>query len=287
VNHRSAALFLTAVLLAKHQVSLPARNLSDAFPDYAVTSWNEKDGLQSTFIRAIAQDSSGYLWVGTSEGLLRFDGMRFVTAQTLTNPPLASGVVSALFASRDGSLWVGFSNYGGVSRIRQGRVTSYGERDGIGTGRVTAFMEDSEGGIWMANASGLAIFRGNRWERVGSHQGLPDILVYSVLEGRDGTVWVGTPAGVFRRARGEDRFRSFAGLRSLSLNEDHTGTIWSTVATQGFTKLAAGLRTGSFVRGVARGNGARLMHDSKGNLWVGPAGEGLWRVRFGPDSRQP
>jgi hypothetical protein len=77
---------------------------------YAHTSWRLQDGVFNGIPTAIVQTADGYLWIGTTSGLVRFDGVRFVP---WTPPPegsaLAKGVYS-LGASRDGSLWIGASD---------------------------------------------------------------------------------------------------------------------------------------------------------------------------------
>jgi hypothetical protein len=78
------------------------------YADYAGTSSTEKDGFPSAFVRVIAQDRDGYLWVGTTSGVARFDGARFVQGEALSEPALEAEVVKGLCGSRDGSVWVGF-----------------------------------------------------------------------------------------------------------------------------------------------------------------------------------
>src|SRR5437867_3758343 len=93
---------------------------------YPLETWTENKGLSSSYINAIAQDRDGYLLLGTSAGLIRFDGLNFVRWEPARGPGLPMLGVNALLTARDGSLWIGFSTIGKVSRVRDGNVTNYG-----------------------------------------------------------------------------------------------------------------------------------------------------------------
>src|ERR1700689_4092410 len=73
---------------------------------YSASVWTQQQGLPQDAVRAIAQTTDGYLWVGTDGGLARFDGYEFVSLHRERGAP-ASNSISALAAGRDGSLWIG------------------------------------------------------------------------------------------------------------------------------------------------------------------------------------
>src|ERR1700722_12721956 len=74
---------------------------------YAHTSWRLQDGVFNGVPTAIVQTADGYLWIGTTSGLLRFDGSRFVPWAPRSGEADLSGEVYSLGASQDGSLWIG------------------------------------------------------------------------------------------------------------------------------------------------------------------------------------
>ena len=80
----------------------PAKNLTQ----YTRTVWTQEHGLPQDTIRAMAQTSDGYLWLGTDEGLARFDGYEFVTFNK-DKGELPGNSITALAAGRDGVLWIG------------------------------------------------------------------------------------------------------------------------------------------------------------------------------------
>src|SRR5262245_5722215 len=101
----------------------PATAGADAPPaiSYALATWSN---LQSGDVFAIAQDLGGYLWLGTPDGLVRFDGTRF-QRWAGNNRELPARPVAALAGSSQGGVWVAFSGGGGVARIDRGGVTHY------------------------------------------------------------------------------------------------------------------------------------------------------------------
>src|SRR5471032_1257262 len=127
------------------------------------TRWTAKEGAPSE-VSAFAQTRDGYLWIGTRSGLVRFDGVRFVPFSSPTGDTLPTGGVRRLLTTRDGNLWV-VSRSGWVSRVRGGRVTSFGEKDGIPS---TLQLAESKGGALLAATSkGIRRFVDGTWDDVG------------------------------------------------------------------------------------------------------------------------
>ncbi len=276
-----ATRFLISSLLAAWALLSPAyADAPVALSDYVVTSWTMKDGLPSEVIWAIAQDRDGYLWLGTNGGLVRFDGVEFVTRESVGGVSLPKVPAHSLFISRDDTLWVGFSlsETGGISRVREGQVRTYGERDGLARGTVNAMIEDVDGTIWAGTNTGLFRLLRDRWEAVSTAQGIPSARVDSLYIDKPGDLLVGTAAGVFRKPSNAATFQQVdspddAPPPSRGFSEDQSGRIWVTDAVVGFRAL--GDRQTS-ARERVRGN--TLLHDRDGNLWVTTMGEGIWRV---------
>src|SRR5689334_6628586 len=87
-------------------------------------SWSTEDGLPQSSVQAILQTRDGYLWVGTMNGLARFDGVRFRTYTAANTPELFSDSINVLYEDRAGDLWIG-SVDGGLARYHQGRFSLY------------------------------------------------------------------------------------------------------------------------------------------------------------------
>src|SRR6185369_8444636 len=95
------------------------------------TTWSWKDGAPIG-IRDVAQTIDGALWIGGDSGLTRFDGARFVQFKPQHGDTLPSTGVRHLTSARDGALWIVWRN-GEVSRLREDRLITFGERDGLPT----------------------------------------------------------------------------------------------------------------------------------------------------------
>src|SRR5580658_8371351 len=147
VPRRRRLLILPAVLFAG--VVLMCSPCADALDpaldvnQYGHTSWKSREGYFQHFVGAITQTPDGYLWVGTSSGLLRFDGVRTVPWQPPANQPLPSTHISSLLAGRDGTLWVG--TWEGLASWNDGKLTQYPELAGR---LVLTLLEDREGTVW-------------------------------------------------------------------------------------------------------------------------------------------
>jgi signal transduction histidine kinase len=262
----------------------PARavDLHDVLIDYTLTSWSRKDGLTGP-VWAIAQDGDGFLWLGTEEGLVRFDGVKFSSWESLRGAPLLRGPVRALRIAHDGAMWVGFSA-GGVARIDGKTVHAFPQIEGSDTGVVVAIVEDRRHGIWIAATGGLFHYANDRWERLGESEGVPDSGFLNAYVDTTGTIWVGTENGFYWRPESDDqRFQQIEAatglVRSLSISEDPKGRIWANDPVAGFRPLGERVTP----HGAQSGRGYRLLHDRDGNLWVATIGQGLWRVRNAGD----
>src|SRR5262249_9434937 len=141
---RAGSITLALLAAAQFTASSYAGTRDRHGSTYTAVSWSQKDGLASP-IWAITQDRSGYLWLGTDEGLVRFDGVRFVVWEPPVGPALPSSEVRQLVAGSDGSLWIGFDGAALVSRLRDGIVTTYTSRDGLPNGSVLAVIRDQQG----------------------------------------------------------------------------------------------------------------------------------------------
>jgi signal transduction histidine kinase/ligand-binding sensor domain-containing protein len=276
VRRRASALLLAAAMLCAG-VTVQAADLRNVLAGYNLTSWSKKDGLPSNAVYAVVQDAEGYLWLATDQGVVRFDGVRFTLWEPLGPTLLPDAPVRALLVARDGSLWVGFGDPGGVSHIQNGHVRNYGEKEGIGRGATNMLAEDARGIIWTGNRNGLFSFSGDRWDHWTSSRGVHEGQVYSAYVDKSGTFFVGTATSLLRRREGSERFdvAEIVGDLVRGITEDPAGAIWVTDPRVGFKRLRDP-KVPSDSREIGRGN--RFLYDRNGRLWVGTLGQGLWRL---------
>src|SRR3984957_11174788 len=136
------------------QNACPADTLNPSLFQLQHTSWTERDGAPP-MINRIAQAADGSLWLGSGEGLYRFDGFTFERVRAIDGDSPAPTEVSALLATSNGDLWIGTS-YNGTILLRNGVAKRLPNFEGIPPNTtILGFAKDLDGTIWAATASGL------------------------------------------------------------------------------------------------------------------------------------
>lgn len=286
-------------------------------PQDAIQTWRVGSGLPHQRVQAVCQTGDGFLWVGTAQGLVRFDGVKFERAGLPDSPSvvrLAAGKGNRLWVgTEDGTLWCGegmrfekiFKDRfpGGfeilvedrdgrlwISSIIHFRVYLWekGElRDMTGhwdhqpnAGHVAQMRVDEEGRPVANGAGTIWTVEGETLEVVPGYQGLPGYHA----PGRKRSYWVSDGSGVRRLSEGNlspPVGPASWGGRDLAFGiEDHEGNLW--LATKGGGILCY-RDQGSFRRvdtrdGLCGDFASCLYVDRQGNLWVGSDGGGLSRV---------
>lgn len=137
----------TVALLAIFFVSSAARIVAldptSHISQYGHSVWRLRDGYFGGTPLAITQTTDGYIWVGTTNGLFKFDGVRFVRWNAQSGEELPSSFIEGLLGARDGSLWVG--TFGGLAHLGNGQSTLYEKEWAVGP----IMMEDRDGKIWF------------------------------------------------------------------------------------------------------------------------------------------
>jgi signal transduction histidine kinase/ligand-binding sensor domain-containing protein len=273
---KAAASFLIAAAVA---VARPVQARADdgrvaLLSGYTMTSWTLADGIPIGPVSAMVQDTEGYLWLGTTSGVVRFDGARFTPWEAIYPTRLPHRGVLALGLSRDGSFWIGFDRLtDGVSvGVWRNGVLTYPTSGLAPRAATSSILEDRTGCVWAVSDGALHRLRHGRWDMVRTGA-LGRATVVSVREDAGGAIWIGTRHGVFRTRDGDAFDLVEAGIaRETSHGAD--GALWMTDPVHGARRQGARAP----MLGVD-GWGMRLLHDSRGNLWVGTTGQGLWRVR--------
>lgn len=133
-----------------------------AAPNYFMRTWQVEQGLPQNKVTAVVQTRDGYLWVGTYNGLARFDGVRFVVFDDNNTPELHSSRITSLFEAADGTLWIGTES-GDVSQYKDSHFAAVPVRANWGGGKIYAITADGTGDFWLLNEMGeLARVRDGR-----------------------------------------------------------------------------------------------------------------------------
>jgi signal transduction histidine kinase len=195
-------LLVSMVSRAEHSDAVPIAQMYHS-------AWTARDGLRGV-ISALAQTEDGFLWVGTTEGLYRFDGMTFEAYKPETGNFPATGI-KTLDAAPDG-LWIGYLS-GGVSVLKDGRLKNYSERDGLPISRVRSIVHTKDGKVWAATVGGVARLDGDRWHKVRSDWNFTAKAARDLSVDPSGTLWASVETGVLYLPKGAHRFED-AGVKA-------------------------------------------------------------------------
>jgi signal transduction histidine kinase/ligand-binding sensor domain-containing protein len=134
--------------------------------------WTTRDGAPPD-INNVIQGPDGFLWLTTDNGLFRFDGVSFEPYTSSDGSQLLSPHLGMLFRGSDDSIWITYI-FGGVSRIRDGKIVNFTERDGLYPGGTTGVSEDDTSTVWICASGGLSSIHANHVTSYGRETGFPE-----------------------------------------------------------------------------------------------------------------
>ncbi len=250
--------------------------------------WTTRSGLPQDTIHSIVQDRSGYLWLGTDRGIVRFDGTTFRVLHKGNLPAIKNNSITSLLISRDGALWIGTYG-GGITRYKNGTFKNYSIEEGLTNHFINAIAEDDDQTLWFGTTGdGIIQLKNKTFTAITHEQGLSYNIVSCLLADSKGKLWVGTEKGLnCINNDGITIFTTAAGLPGDNINtifEDSRGWLWvgttngigfirnrpEDLHDEKFTALSTldGF-TDNFVRSI--------IQDKAGNIWIATNG-GLNRI---------
>ncbi len=262
-----------------------------------------EEGLSQSTVTAILQDRRGFVWLGTQDGLNRFDGYDFVTHKhepdDLTT--LSDSSIRVLLEDRSGNLWIGTER--GLSHMDQatGMFTRYpldidGSIESSFGDRVETILQDADGRLWIGTFdAGLhridptdGSVENFRYEAADSTS-LSDDQIRALALDRLGNLWVGTFGGLNLFDRDSETFvryrndptnpASLSDDRVLSILEDRTGSLWIGTQDGGLNRFDRSTTTfhrsqydSSDPYSLSEDRVRVLFEDQQGRLWIGTDG---------------
>ena len=274
---RSAAcLLLLAALAVCTAASQPD------LANYTRRLWQAPDGLPEQTVQAFAQTPDGFLWIGTTGGLLRFDGAHFVLFDRQNTPALLENNIFTLTVTRDGTLWIGTEG-GGLAHYASGNFHSWSThdgRDGLSNDFVRSIAEAADGAIWAGTDNGLLRLEGDRFTRVDGKGQIPQLAVHAILPEANGALWVGG-SRLLRIEGNTAREYTMPGEASQnrvkSILRTRDGTLWVGTVS-GLNRLAPVADTFQRVPGLSA-TVRTLRQTADGVLWIGTIGQGVYTLR--------
>ncbi len=246
--------------------------------DFVCRNWTTADGLPGMTITAIMQDQKGYIYVGTYEGLVRFDGVEFVTFSRNIDPKYDFASVRAIFQDTNGNLWVGHNDEGVTCIQQDGTILKYTTENGLPHNSIRAICEDFNNNIWLGTASGLCYLTPEHEVKIpeGLHElGQDTIQVSRLYCDTAGRIWISTAIEndlfVFS-TRKLERFTGITKIKNPSVNEvsqDKSGAFWFGVAPHYAVRIKDTEET-VFDIGHDHQEGTvvnSILQDTAGNFW--------------------
>lgn len=288
-----------ALLLAGVVAGSPGPGAAEPTPASAVRfeHFGSREGLGAEAITALHQDRAGFIWVGTREGLFRYDGYAFRLFEHDSADPnsLSDNAIRTIYEDPQGMLWVG-TNTGGLNRFdrQANRFAVFrhdsSSRSSLSHDSVYAVLRDRAGRLWVGTQSGLNRVdpdtgKAERILAVPAQRGeLSHDYISCLFEDRQGRLWVGTVGGgLCQRDPESGRFSCELGIgRVFALAEDRAGTLW--IGTERGLRQRAGRQqesvpwrgTGGVPEDLA-GLILALSADREGRVWAG-TNAGLWQI---------
>lgn len=219
--------------------------LNTAFAQqYNFKNYTPKNGLASSIVINIFQDSKGYLWFATQGGgVSRFNGKEFKSFTK--NDGLVANVVTCISEDKLGNLWIGTTD--GVSKFDGVKFYNYTIKEGLSDNAIRSIYIDDKNVIWFATSGGgISIFNGKVFNKITTSEGLTNNVVYAITQDKKGEYWFALENGISK----------YDGIKVTN-----------------FDKTDAIIKKTFF----------SILCDSKGNLWFGSVNTGILKydgIRF-------
>jgi len=264
--HRLRHLRVAALFLLLAGTRTPALDPARHLKEFGHQAWLTENGLPQNTVQAIVQTQDGYLWIGTQEGLARFDGLNFTVFDKENTPAFKSNDIRFLVEDRQGRLWISTS-YGLVCR-HNGEFKSFTVNEGLPDNSIGPVVEDTSGKIWIGTAGGLTRFENGNFKTFTAEQGLSRNVIQTLCARADGSVLVGTSAGI--QSLRDDHFSSFklpdyvslANITAIAETEDR-GLWFGTL--DGLVRVVG---SGSAPLTLSNNRVSALRVDRADTLWV-------------------
>jgi len=263
---------------------------------FIVNSWSNEEGLPQSSVISVIQTRDGYLWLGTLNGLVRFDGNRFVTFDENNTPDLGSDRIVYLFEDSHTNLWVG-TDTSVVALVHDGAVKAFTVGHGGHEGRLISAGEDATGAVWLYSADAhLGRYDNGKMDVLDLHINTPAVARMIAAE-KSGPIWIGEyepgqTTGLFAFRPGNFHPPSLAIDQSLPARQldfilaGQRGGTWRLIdgQVQKWNATALEKNFGPYPWGTATVTSA--CEDQNGNLIVGTLGAGVFWYGADGNARQ-
>jgi signal transduction histidine kinase/ligand-binding sensor domain-containing protein len=247
------------------------------------TAWSEDDGAPSQ-ISALAQTEDGYLWIGSTRGLFRFDGVKFEEYKPQSGVELPSHSIYSLKATPDGGLWIAFRP-SGTGFLKDGSLTVFTRPEEMPDSPIHSFARDHDGRIWAGTETGLVLRQGTRWIPIGREWNFGPDMIRDLFVDREGTLWVATVKIIAFLRQGSKAFdlAGAVGRGVTSFSQAKDGRVWYADVDKGGEVRPvpmAAPNSGAESPAIVEDGLHELLFDRDGALWITRLDSGIVRIRY-------
>jgi ligand-binding sensor domain-containing protein/signal transduction histidine kinase len=248
-------------------------------PQYTRNLWRTQDGLPENIVQAVVEDSEGYLWIGTTGGLVLFDGAHFQPFRDKSGRTIPDNSIFCLLSARDGSIWAGTEG-GGLVHIHSGSMQVFSAKEGLTNSFVRSVTEDAAGHVWAGTDNGLFEVEGARARRVDNPSQSGPLPIHAVYEDSAHRLWVGGDR-LFDLESGREVDHTLPGaysqnkIKTILQTKDHN--LWIGTVSGLLQQVDGKFQSLPQIHATVRS----LRQTSDGTLWIGTIGAGLWNYRKG------
>ena len=256
------------------------KNDENFINDFVKKTWTTSDGLPGVTITDLIQDNKGYIWIGTYDGLVRFDGVEFKTFCRSTDERYDFASVRSIIQDSDGNLWVGHNDEGVTKITPSGEIKKITTEDGIPNNKVNALCEDKSKNIWIGTSSGICCINSENQIFVPEcDENIPinKILVQNKYCDNDGNIWITTGTANNLYVCKNNKVSLFTNLTNIEdpsvydVLQDKDGAIWLCGEPHFAIRIRGDEQTlfDMSPHGFSGLSINSIIQDSSGNYWLG------------------
>ena len=283
VNKKINIILILVCIFSCLKISTSYANIRESFNFKNITI---EDGLSQSTVETIYQDSKGYIWIGTNDGLDRYNGYEFkhYKHDKYDKNSIANNYIVDIIEDKNGYIWV--STIGGLSRINPDKdeIKNYyskEDRGNLSNSNLWQLLCTKDNRLIASTIDGLNVYDKNKdkFTRILYKEGeLPSQYIYSLEEDINGHIWVGTDNGLVELDKDLNIVKSYHDTIGDSdvynVYDDSKGNIWVCTLDNGLFKInlddksVENYKNNNSKRSIPSNNVRDIISDSEGKLWI-------------------
>ena len=246
--------------------------------NYVSRTWTSSDGLPGNSVSDVLQSSDGFMYFGSYEALVRFDGYEFESINKYSDKKYSFISARSIFQDSQGNIWVG-SNDEGVQKIGKDSTNSYSIDNGLPNNSIRAFAEDKQHNIWIGTASGIVYVTPSNMivtPKINTDHEQDFVLVSQLYKDTADKIWMVTSTNRGLYYYSDGAFQRFTQIDEIGdftvscISQDPNGDFWIGLSEKGIIKFSNGkithIESGTFLDTTPVYD---IYFDKYGTIWFG------------------